>query len=392
MTKDSKAKRNKQTHSGNLIDSQTKRDRLPVRREPYWHKLQTGGFVGYRRIEGGGTWVARWRDENGKQHYRALSVPPTDPKKIFEVACNEVQAWFKETQAGIFIRSTVSDAANGYLRALKLRKGNKAEADARGRIDRCIKPTLGDRPLDRLTTTEIRDWLHGLVPDGLDGEEVRRAKDSANRNLTTLKALLNDAWRNGGVLSNAAWSKVKAFENVGEARKVFLNAEQRKRLLDHCGGAFHDLVEAGLLTGARYGELRELLVSDYDKSRRVLNIRKGKTGPRSVPLNDAAANLFDRLRKGKLPSGYLLPRDDGLPWQHSDQDELMREAVKQARLPHGTVFYVLRHTFIANALTGGVDIHAVAKLCGTSVRMIELHYGKLLHNDAREKLNRIAFV
>ncbi len=93
-----------------------------------------------------------------------------------------------------------------------------------------------------------------------------------------------------------------------------------------------------------------------------------------------------------MPGGYLLTRDDGLPWQHSDQDELMREAVKKARLPQGTVFYTLRHTFIANALTGGVDIHAVAKLCGTSVRMIELHYGKLLHTDAQEKLNRIAFL
>jgi integrase len=185
---------------------------------------------------------------------------------------------------------------------------------------------------------------------------------------------------------------VKAFERVGESRKVFLTVEQRKRLLNNCSGAFRDLVEAGLLTGARYGELRALLVADFDKARSILSIRQGKTGPRDVPLSDAAAKLFDRLRKGKLPSGYLLTRDDGLPWQHSDQDELMREASKKARLSHGTVFYTLRHTFIANALIGGVDIHAVAKLCGTSVRMIELHYGKLLHTDAREKLNRIAFL
>ena len=70
----------------------------------------------------------------------------------------------------------------------------------------------------------------------------------------------------------------------------------------------------------------------------------------------------------------------------------MREAVKRAKLPQGTVFYTLRHTFIANALNGGMDIHTIAKLCGTSVPMIEKHYGKLLHSDARAKLNRIAFV
>lgn len=374
------------------IDSQTRRDKLAVRREPYWHKLQTGGYVGYRRIEGGGTWVARWRDEQGKQHYRALALPPTDPKKIFEAACKAARTWFKETHAGIYGRTTVSDAAGSYLKALALRKGDKAATDARGRIERCIRPELGDKELDRLTTADVEDWLHGLVPAKLGEEDLRRAKDSANRNLTTLKALLNHAWRTNKVGSNAAWSKVEAFKEVGASRKVFLTAEQRKRLLDNCGGAFRDLVEAGLLTGARYGELRELLVSDFDKARRVLFIRKGKTGKRDVSLSDAAAKLFDRLRKGKLPGGYLLTRDDGLPWQHSDQDKLVREAVKKARLPQGTVFYTLRHTFIANALTGGVEIHAVAKLCGTSVRMIEKHYGKLLHADAQEKLNRIAFL
>ena len=70
----------------------------------------------------------------------------------------------------------------------------------------------------------------------------------------------------------------------------------------------------------------------------------------------------------------------------------MREAVKKAKLPLGTVYYTLRHTSLANALTGGMDIHAVSKLCRTSVNMIEKHYGKLSHSDAREKLNRIAFV
>lgn len=58
---------------------------------------------------------------------------------------------------------------------------------------------------------------------------------------------------------------------------MFLTAEQRKRLLNNCDGAFRDLVEAGLLTGARYGELRTLLVSDYDKGRRI-STPQGKTG------------------------------------------------------------------------------------------------------------------
>ena len=52
--------------------------------------------------------------------------------------------------------------------------------------------------------------------------------------------------------------KVKKFEAIGEARKVFLTSEQRKRLLDQCTGSFRDLIEVGFLTGARYGELRSV--------------------------------------------------------------------------------------------------------------------------------------
>ena len=50
---------------------------------------------------------------------------------------------------------------------------------------------------------------------------------------------------------------------------------------------------------------------------------------------------------------------------------------------------------IASAISGSadkrLDIHTVTKITGTSVRMIEQHYGKLLQDDARERLNRIAF-
>lgn len=69
----------------------------------------------------------------------------------------------------------------------------------------------------------------------------------------------------------------------------------------------------------------------------------------------------------------------------------MRDAATAAKLPKGTVFYTLRHTFIASALTGGMGIHQVAKMCGTSVRMIEKHYDKFLHSDLRARLNKIAF-
>lgn len=165
-------------------------------------------------------------------------------------------------------------------------------------------PKLGDRPLDRLTTADIEKWHHGLVPIGLDDDATRKAKESANRNLITLKALLNNAWRTGLVASNSPWRKAKAFAETKRARDVFLSPEQRARLLEHCPGAFRDLVQAALLTGARYGELCGLLVSDFDKRNKTLSIRRGKTGRRPVPLSDGAAAVNARLAKSKLPAAW----------------------------------------------------------------------------------------
>lgn len=375
------------------IDTPTQRAKLTPRREPYWHKLQKGGYLGYRKTGDGGSWIARWRNEEGKERYNALKLPPTEPAKEFDDAQQAARAWFKEQQAGITGHWTVKSAAKHYVDSLRLEKGDSAANDADGRINRCILThKLARRPLDRLRTAEIEEWRNGLVPAFKDAETTRKAKDSANRNLTTLKALLNKAWRSGRVMSNDPWKKVEAFGNTRNARTVFLNSVQRKRLLENCEGTFRDLIEGALLTGARYGELRTLLAGDFDKARCILSIRDGKTGPREVPVSDAAAVFFNRLKARKLPTAFLFTRDDGKAWEHSDQDELMRAAAKVAKLPVGAVFYTLRHTHIASALSGGVGIHQVAKLCGTSVRMIELHYDKFLHSNVQEKLNEVAFV
>jgi integrase len=51
--------------------------------------------------------------------------------------------------------------------------------------------------------------------------------------------------------------------------------------------------------------------------------------------------------------------------------------------------YTMRHTFISVGLTNGVKIKWLAEYCGTSVAMIEKHYGKYLGGDSEEQLSRL---
>ena len=115
----------------------------------------------------------------------------------------------------------------------------------------------------------------------------------------------------------------------------------------------------------------------------------GKVGTRSIPLPAPALKLFTSLAKAKLPGARLFMRDDGRPWAHSDWDELVREAAQLAGLPEGVCLYTLRHSFITQAITDGLTTLDVARLCGTSVGMIEKHYGHLVASAARERLQKV---
>jgi integrase len=52
-------------------------------------------------------------------------------------------------------------------------------------------------------------------------------------------------------------------------------------------------------------------------------------------------------------------------------------------------FYATRHTFISDALSNGLNIKWLAEYCGTSVAMIEKHYGRYINSDSREQLERL---
>ncbi len=372
------------------IDTKSKRERLVVRREPYWARIQSGCFIGFRRTSNGGTWIARFRDEAGKQHYQAMTLPDHLPLNAYDTAVSEARKWFESMQSGVKPReNTVAIAAEDYLKDLGVRKGLRAVADARGRLNRYILPTFKVKRLDKLTTAELRNWLNDFVVEGAK-ESVRMSKASGNRNLTTFKAVLNHAHKNGMCVSSLAWDRVTPFAKVDGARREFLSSEQLQNLIDETSGAFRDLVLAGALTGARYGELCALRAKDVDGN--VLHIREGKTGLRIVPMTRDMVKHFSRLAKDKLPEAYLLTRDDGKPWAHSDQDKLMRAAVKKAKLPRDVVFYTLRHTFISFAISCGMDIYSVAEITGTSVAMIEKHYGKLLKDRVREAMTRASIL
>jgi len=381
------------------VDTKTGRARLTPRREPYWHKCSTDRHLGFRKlISGSCTWIARWRGEDGKREYKALG-DLTD-EFGFDQAMAAALAWFKDRDRGVRpTMETVADVCREYVKDRERQKG-KAAAN---QIDRCFQRTVYGRPkasraraipsnaigsvaLSKVRSRLIEEWRDELVKGGL-------SKSSANRTLTALRAALNYAMKHRYVSADAAmeWKAVEPFKDASKRRDLYLDLAQRRALLAASDGALHDLIAATMLTGARPGELVSARRSQYDARTETLYLT-GKTGTRPVSLSAAAVTLFNRLAKDKLPGAFLLTRSDGQAWQHSDWDELVRDAAAKADLPKGTCLYTLRHSWITQAIGDGMNVLDVARLVGTSVAMIDKNYGHLAQTASRERLAKVMMV
>jgi integrase len=248
-------------------------------------------------------------------------------------------------------------------------------------------PEFGSLRVADLTRTKLEAWRDGLVRRTDDSEQRRRSQDTANRVLTIVKALLNHAMADAsyGIRDDSAWRLVRPFQRVARSREVhFIVEEVRRLLLAIHEPCFRNLVTAGFLTGARYGELAACEVRHFDPVSATLRIPGGKTGSRAIILQPEAVTFLVRVVGNRDGGHPLLPRADGGSWGANHQVRPMKAALARANLDPGATFYALRHSYISRAIEGGVPLNVIGENCGTSVRMIETTYAKVIASKRRE--------
>ncbi len=104
-------------------------------------------------------------------------------------------------------------------------------------------------------------------------------------------------------------------------------------------------------------------------------------------------SVVDVLRSLKpvhtTESAHVFLNQEGKPlnfhtWRAGVWYRILRGAGVRERKPYST-----RATFISIGLSNGVNIKWLAEYCGTSVAMIEKHYGRYVRSDAAEQLEKI---
>ncbi len=371
------------------IDTPTARKELAPRPAPYFQRLEQGAYIGYRKLdENSGTWVARWRNEEGKQLNHTLGSFDT-----YDLASKAAKNWIKSAKGGVTEVITVEEACKRYVVDRRIEKGDGNADDAEGRFKRTIYDTpFGRIKLSALKTSHIVEWRNKRAEidddeDDEDPEAQRRAKDTANRYLTTLKAALNLAYRTGLITDTAQWDRVESFKGVGKRRERFLTMPERKKLLLAASSHLGIFIRALLLTAARPGEIANCKVGDFNKS--GLLTLDGKIGRRTVPIAPDATKLLIECSAERDSNEPLLTRKDGKAWTRFDWRDEIKDARTNAGLGDDVVAYTLRHVAITEMIVSGIDPLSVAKLAGTSIAMIQRHYGHLMKEKITAQLAKV---
>ena len=239
-----------------------------------------------------------------------------------------------------------------------------------------IEARFGATRIDQITAREVEVWIAGL-----DTQSTRWEVSRVFRQLFTQASHHYSVKNPVRVSPQPRRAEVKPFKDLDELERVAIEL-----------GEWGDVVRFVAATGMRPEEWIPLEPSDVDEQAQTVTIRRtytegkgldefaGKTAGsiRTIPLSSAALAAYQSHRRQRPDSPILFaaPRGGYLNlrnWRERDWHPALEAAGVDPRGPNA-----LRHTFATWFLLHSDDRWLLAKLMGTSIDMVEQHYGHLL--------------
>lgn len=372
------------------------RAKLKARAAPYFENAAQGCAIGFRKMSASsdGTWVARWRDpDTDRQKTRALGALDTMPaSERYDAAVRLARPWWQRLQrGGVAETVTVKQACALYVESMEREGRAKAARDIRRRFAQYVNGApIAKIDLDKLQPRHVAQWRNHMQ-DTPTKDGKKRSAVTLNRDMVCLKAALNYALEKRLTTANVWQPELKPIKGVEARRDLYLDASQRQKLIDAARVDLRPFLRALCSLPLRPGAMAALTAGDFDARLRTINVKTDKAGAgRKITLPTVTAQLFNETARDKLPAAPLFSRYDGAPWIKDAYKHPFKDAVKAAGLPPETVAYTLRHSTITDLIVSGADPLTVAQISGTSLLMIQKHYGHLTPKAAISALERIA--
>jgi|GEM_PF-2717476 len=415
-----------------VLDTQTKRAELAPRAEPYWHRDSPGIFLGYRKTtRGSRAWVAKRR--NGKDYVEFhLGTPNDGPLKANgDDVLDYVQALHRLRTAPLPLRDvdghqpkpkfkrhpgdglTLNQCVEMFLDYRQEHPGgprNQVMTDKARKIAASLwnvhAGDIGRQSAAATTAQQLKAWMfkvsksypqrRGHRPfDPADPDHLRSRQSTANRLLTTVKAALNWAWREGMLPDNSKdwWRAVQKFK-LGQGRPPrMLSNDEIPQLVNACTSApLRNLVLAALHCGARAGELRRLRVQDYSREFGTVRIYQSKTHKTLVqPLTSHGRRFFEELAGRRPAADFLLLDEADKAWTAHSYKREFNAARDAAGFGPDVKFKTMRATYGKLLLLATGNLEIVAKALGHSdTKTTREHYAQYLPNEVADGIAKMA--
>jgi integrase len=241
---------------------------------------------------------------------------------------------------------------------------------------------FGDRRISQLRPAEIAAWRM-TIPAGHRFEATQAHRQVLARAVS---------W--GLIDANPAKQGVDNPQRRRTEKRPFETWAELEALATELGPRHGPLVLFAAATGLRPGEWIALEHRDIDRDARVLYVRrayrngrikwpKTEASVRAVPLQTIALAALERLPANGR-SRLVFPSPGG---GYFDLHNFRNRYWKPAQLAAGNRplrrIYDLRHTVATFALRAGISTFDLSRYMGTSLGMIDRHYGHLAR-DGRE--------
>ena len=241
--------------------------------------------------------------------------------------------------------------------------------------------TLGETRIADLSPKDVYAWRL-TIPEGHRFEATQALRQVLNRAL---------AW--GLVDFNPAKRGVPNPQRRPKEKRPFESWAQIEAVAAQVGAVYGAMVIFAAATGLRPSELFGLERADVDRHLGVVYVRrayangrlkhtKTRLSTRAVPLQAKALEALDGLPASDNPILFPNARGGRIDFRILGRKH-WRPAQTKAGIDPVRGLYDLRHTYATFALRAGVPVFAVSRFMGTSIAMIDRHYGHLA-NDSRD--------
>jgi integrase len=256
-----------------------------------------------------------------------------------------------------------------------------------------LLPRFGSLHFGDVTVGALEDFRVHLVAPGDAGKGLspKTARDIIDG---TFRALYRDA-REGRLATGDPFARLRWPRRVTYEPDPFTEAErdtlcayfQRKHGDSYplVYTLFHTGLRTGEVVGLRWGmvDLRAgTLTVRISRSRGEDNSPKTKNSQRTLTLQPEVVKVLRAVQPLHVtPDSFVFTTPTGLPL---DTDRFVESRWHRALRATGIrprKFYATRHTFISVALSRGCSAKWVAKYCGTSLEMLDKHYGRWMDDD-----------